>query len=271
MPDYNLVKATIEEADRRTGGQLLTKVTTARRAMATKKVNPNAKWDVRLLVDRSYSMEGAYAKGFPQAATENVFGFSVLVDDDLSVPVTTFGGGIKDYQVDLNNYAGFFQKNRISPDGGTPLTEAIIRVATAAGHGDLFKSSGGGFFGGPRTEAAPTIRQSDKASLLVIVCDGAPNDPRSCAEAIRKLSVRSVSFKFLFVDGDDRGWQFLKGLDDDIPVGSYESGCRLFDNVDAQKVYLTDSDQSFAEKMLEELSDSRAAMVQHGLLNPAFA
>ncbi|HEU4913824.1 MAG TPA: VWA domain-containing protein [Candidatus Saccharimonadales bacterium] len=275
MPNLQLVKQKVQEADKRTGGSLLTKVTAAQTVMVKKRVNPNQQWEVILLVDASGSMDPWYRNGSVQQTVERALGFAVIVDDDGKVPVVTFGQRkpgvrgnprseedlINRYVVDLGNYHGFIQNNGIYADWGTPMTEAVIHAADIAGHGDLFPG------GVVNTRNEPVIRASNKTTLVVVACDGRPNSPRSMSDAIRVFSHRSAEFKFLFVGNDERGWDYLESLDDDIPVGRpFNRGGRLFDNVDSKRVDLRASDEKFYEDMLDELPSARAAMVQHGLL-----
>jgi hypothetical protein len=276
MPNLQIVKQKVAEADARTGGSLLVKVNAAQAAMVSKRVNPNQQWEVILLVDASGSMADWYANNAVQQAVERALGFAVIVDDDGKVPVVTFGQRkpelrhrsprneeelISRYVVDLDNYHGFIRNNDITADWGTPMTEAVIHAADIAGHADLFPG------GVVSTHNDPVIRPSKKTTLVVVVCDGRPNNTRSMSDAIRVCSHRSMEFKFLFVGNDRAGWSYLEGLDDDIPVGKkFSRGGRLFDNVDSKKVDLRASDEAFYADMLDELSGARTDMVSKKLL-----
>jgi Mg-chelatase subunit ChlD len=266
MPNLGIVKQKVADADKRTGGSLLVKVNAAQAAMVRKRVNPNQQWEVILLIDASASMENWYRNKSVQKAVERALAFAVIVDDDGTVPVVTFGQRkpevtgqprteqdlIRRYMVDLSNYHGFVDNNGITADWGTPMTEAIQEAADIAGHGDLFTTGG-----------TPERRKSNKASLVITLCDGRPNNAQSCSDAIRRCSSRAMEFKFLFVGDDQRGWGYLEGLDDDIPVGkSYRRGGREFDNVDAKQVNLNDSDDKFFDDMLDELASARAEMAR---------
>jgi uncharacterized protein YegL len=259
-------KAADADAQQGTGGLLTRKVDAAAKGLLAKKVNPNQQWQVILVPDKSYSMEKEYKKGSVQEVVERTLGFAVIVDDDGSVPAVFFGGNIADYTIDLNDFHQYIQRNHIEPDGGTPLTEALQKVAQITGNDDLVKS-GGGFFN--RSEPKPSVRKMDTPAFVVIVTDGRPNDPASATDLIRRLSYRGLFLKFLFVGNDEAGWRYLESLDDDIPVGvPYEQGGRLIDNVDAKNLGNISkmSDEDFYAAMFDEAGSWLVAARTNGLI-----
>lgn len=268
MANLATVKQKVAEADAQqgTGGLLTKKVDAAAKGLLAKKVNPNQQWQVILVPDKSYSMDDEYRKGTVQEVVERTLGFAVIVDDDGSVPAVFFGGNIADYTIELSDFHQYIQRNHIQPDGSTPLTEALARVANITGNGDLVKS-GGGFFN--RSEPKPSIRKMDTPAYVVIVTDGVPNDPTSATDLIRRLSYRGLFLKFIYVGNDKQGWKFLESLDDDIPVGvSYDQGGRLIDNVDAKNLGNIGkmSDEDFYAAMFDEAGSWLAAARTNGLI-----
>lgn len=249
MPSLAIVKEKVAAADAQqgAGGSLIRKVDASARAMIKKRVNPNQPWQVILVGDKSYSMSGQW--GNVQDAVERTLGFAVIADDDGSVPAVFFGGNIKKYTVRLSDFHGFVERERIRPDGGTPLAEALREVAEITGNGDLFGRS------------SPQVRKMATPAFATIVTDGAPNDRRAATRAVQLLSYRAVFLKFLFVgDVNDRdarrGWEYLEALDDDIPVGvPFERGGRLIDNVDSKNMGELHgvTDEVFYEAMYDEV------------------
>lgn len=259
-------KAADADAQQGTGGLLTRKVDAAAKALLTKKVNPNQSWQAILDVDKSYSIANEYRNGSVQDVVERVLGFAVIVDDDGTVPLVTFGGNIRDYVVKLNDFKDFIRRNRIEVDGTTPLTESLIRVAELTGNGDLF---GGGGLLRRGSASAPSVRKMVTPAFVTIVTDGRPDNAQSATDAVQRLSYRGVFLKFLYLGNDAAGWRFLESLDDDIPVGvPYERGGRLIDNVDAKEVNSLAgmSDEDFYSLMFDEVSTWLVAARQNGLI-----
>ena len=270
MANLATVKQKAAEADAQqgTGGLLTKKVDAAAKGLLAKKVNPNQQWQVILVGDKSYSMDSEYHRGTVQEVVERTLGFAVIVDDDGTVPAVFFGGNIAEYEIKLNDFHQYLQRNNIHTDGNTPLTEALQRVANITGNGDLVRSSGGGIFH-RNTEPRPSVSKMDTPAYVVIVTDGRPNDPSSATDLIRRLSYRGLFLKFLFVGNDRAGWEYLESLDDDIPVGvPYEQGGRLIDNVDAKNLgsISTMSDEEFYAAMFDEAGTWLTAARTNGLI-----
>jgi len=267
MANLATVKQKVAEADAQqgTGGLLTKKVDAAAKGLLAKKVNPNQQWQVVLVPDKSYSMDREYTRGSVQEVVERTLGFAVIVDDDGSVPAVFFGGNIAEYTIDLNDFHEYIQRNNIRPDGGTPLTEALQKVAEITGNGDLVKS--GGFFN--RSEPKPSVRKMNTPAYVVIVTDGLPNNKDSATDLIRRLSYRGLFLKFLYVGNDSAGWEYLDSLDEGIPVGvPYEQGGRLIDNVDAKNLgnIASMSDEEFYAAMFDEAGSWLVAARANGLI-----
>jgi len=266
MVNLATVKQKAAEADAKqgTGGLMTRKVDAAAKTMLKQKVNPNQIWAVVGVFDRSGSMGNEYADGTVQELAERVLAFSVIVDDDGTVPTFFFDHDVFRREIKLNDFHGYLKKNGIRAGGSTGLTEALEAVAKETGNGDLL---GGGFF--HRAAAAPTAKKAATPSFVVIVTDGRPDNAASARDMIRKLSYRGVFLKFLFVGHDRQGWEFLRGLDSDIPVGvPYEHGGRLIDNVNAQNMgsVRNMSDEEFFSAMFAETTDWLQSARQAGLI-----
>lgn len=266
MANLQTIKAKAAAADsaQGTGGLLTRKVEAAAQGLMRSKLNPNQKWATELDVDRSGSMGGSYPHDV-QACIDRVAGFTLIVDDDGSVPAHFFDHQLQTVQVTPNNFHGIVQRERISARGTTDMTAAIRANLNSLGHGDLI--AGGGLF--RRGAPAPSKKLVQTPGLVIVIGDGRPNDPGSVEDLIRRASYRAIVFKFIFVGHDEAGWRWLEKLDDAIPVGvSYENGGRLFDNVDSKRF---DSlagldDTGFYDAMFDELPGALTAMRQNQLL-----
>lgn len=268
MADLQRAKQKAADADQAqgTGGLMTKKVNAAARSLMTRKVNPNQVWGVFGVVDRSGSMNNLYRDGTVQEVVQRLLGFAVIVDDDGTVPAIFFDHSIIEHEIKLDDFHDYVNRNRIRAGGSTGLTAALEAVARATGNGDLL-GNGGGFM--RRSAPKPSVRKMSTPAYVVIVTDGRPDDTRSAADLIRRLSYRGLFLKFLYVGNDRTGWQFLEGLDDDIPVGvPYERGGRLVDNVDAKNVgdIKVMSDEAFYDAMFDEVNTWLAAARQQGLI-----
>lgn len=270
MANLAMTKAKVAAADAQqgTGGMMTKKVDTAVKMMLSKQVNPNQIWGCYDLIDRSGSMDGEYRKGNVQDAVERSLAFALIVDDDGSVPTAFFDSRVEEFEVKLDDFHNFIDRNRISARGTTNLAGALEWVARATGNADVLSSGGGGGFFRSKGGSAPTIKKMAVPAFVTCVTDGVPDDPEAATDIIRRLSYRGVFLKFLFVGNDPRGWAYLESLDDDIPVGvPFEKGGRLIDNVDAKRMSsLGKDDEAFYDAMFDEVTSYLAAARQHGLI-----
>lgn len=261
------IKDAARQADQRhsTGGLLATKVDAAAKGLLRNKVNPNRRRQKLLVVDRSGSMAGSSWSMVPDAIYRDL-ACSLIFDDDGKVPTLFFDDRMEDLVVDLNNFYGIVEANRIKPRGSTDLTGALHWVAKQTGNGDLFERGGLGF---SRRLPAPTSRTMKTGAYVTLISDGQPNDGRTAIEAVQRLSYRGVFLKLLYVGNNEAGWNFFRSLDDDIPVGApYERGGRLIDNVDAKRFVDVRgvSDEAFFDAMFDEVPEWDAAALEHGLI-----
>jgi hypothetical protein len=261
-------KAADADAQHGTGGLLTKKVDAAAKSLMANKVNPNQQWQVVAVVDRSGSMSDEYNSGAVQNAIDIALGFALIVDDDGNVPTVFFNSGIETHTIDTGNFHGYLKKHRIEARSSTNLTAALHELAKITGNGDLFSGGGGMFRRGSGTK--PTVKLMQMPAYAIIITDGVPDDPGSATDAIRALSNRGVFLKFIYVGNNAAGYRYLKGLDDDIPVGvPYERGGRLIDNVDMKTFDSLQgaSDSDVYDAMFDEVSTWTAAAKANQLIS----
>lgn len=261
MADLARTKRLVAEADQKqgTGGLMTSKVNSAAKSMLRTKVNPNQVWAVIGVVDRSGSMTYEYRDGTVQEIVNRMLAFSVIVDDDGSVPTFFFDNNLLRREIKLDDFHNYLQRERIGAGGTTGLTQALEAVAKETGNGDIIPR-GGGFFG-RGNQGNPQPRKAAVPAYVIIVTDGAPDDPAGAEEMVRRLSYRGVFIKILFVGGDQRGWNFVKRLDESL------SG-RLVDNVNTQNMgdVKRMSDEQFFDAMFAEVNDWLPAARAAGLI-----
>lgn len=212
------------------------------------------------VVDRSGSMGREYSNGTVQEIVNRMLAFSVIVDDDGSVPTFFFDHSVRREEISLDDFHNYLSRNRISAGGTTGLTEALEAVAEETGNDDIIPRGGGFFRRG--SSGNPQPRKAATPAYVIIVTDGAPDDPSGAEEMVRRLSFRGVFIKILFVGGDQRGWNYVERLDKNLPG-------RLVDNVNTQNMGNVNgmSDEQFFQAMFAEVNDWIPAARAAGLIS----
>lgn len=253
MANLAQTKKKVAEADAKqgTGGLMTSKVDKAAKAMMANRVNPNQVWAVVGVVDRSGSMAPEYRDGTVQEIVNRMLAFSLIVDDDGTVPTIFFDNQVMQVDIQLDDFHDYLSRNRIGAGGTTDLTAALEAAARETGNEDVIPTGGGrGGFLRRGSNRDPEPRKATTPAYVIIVTDGAPNDPASATEMLRRLSFRGVFVKILFVGDDARGWNYVDGLDNAL------KGCYI-DNVNTQNMgdVKRMSDDEFFNAMFAEVND----------------
>lgn len=208
----------------------------ASRVSLSKSSLTGTKMAVMAFVDASGSMYSFYDNGTVQELTERALGFAINVDDDGEIPVYGFGSahfsaGI----VNAQNYQGFVSRSPLHAGGSTNLSASLDFLEKA-------------------------VKKSKEPVYALIVTDGAPNDRNDVAARMKRLSKLPVFIKILVVGFDGGAWSYVKNTLDDNDWD--------VDNIDGQLINEPSklSDQQFADKMVEELSEWRRAATDAGII-----
>ncbi|MGW1997591.1 VWA domain-containing protein [Embleya sp. NPDC001921] len=146
---------------------------------------------VYLVMDHSGSMGWFYENGTMQHLAEQVLGLAANLDDDGSVPLAFFSGGV-DLVADitLDNHVGRVQALHSGLDwGGTSFVPAMRAVI------EHYRASG-----------------SQDPAFVVFQTDGEPWDRRETRELLRESSRLPIFWQFVGF-GHSRDLRFLRSLD----------------------------------------------------------
>ncbi|MFE1411906.1 VWA domain-containing protein [Streptomyces sp. NPDC058746] len=146
---------------------------------------------VYLVLDHSASMGRFYRDGTMQHLAEQALGLSANLDDDGTVPLVFFSGGV-DLVADirLDNYRGRIDHlHRSLGWGGTRYAPAMQSVI------DHYQASG-----------------SSDPAFVIFQTDGEPSDRKDTRELIRRASALPIFWQFVGF-GLSRDLRFLRSLD----------------------------------------------------------
>lgn len=168
------------------------------------------RFEVKLVVDTSISMQPHFSSGNVQNIISTVLPIALAFDDDGNVPVYGFHNGAYKFPVDvtLNNIDGFVKKHMQPSWGGTAYAPAINMIVEdwKKEHG----SSGGGLLGGifGKKKASSKI-----PTYCIFVTDGANGDIRETEAALRAASKYPIYFMTVGAGRPHGGFPMLENMD----------------------------------------------------------
>lgn len=133
--------------------------------------------------------------------------------DKASVCSSSWDGGIRPlgHKLDANELQS--QLRRVIPTGGTPLTEAVMRIVKMI------------------QPAAPRLRASGQAVTVLLCTDGLPNDKRSFVHAMHLLQQLPVWCIVRLVTDDNAVVSYWNDLDNEL-----EAPLEVLDDVRSEAV-----------------------------------
>jgi hypothetical protein len=210
---------------------------TKKAAVVLEKKNlTNVKGQVKVVVDKSGSMDWLYENGTVQELIDRLLGIGMNMDLDKSIDVFAFHDSTKDVgQVKEGNYQGFVNNvlvKKFPSWGGTKYAPAMSAVI------DSSSAKKSGFFRKAKVATEPTF--------VIFVTDGNNSGPDQIVtrKLIKESSNQAIFWQFVGI-GNER-FSFLQELDD--------MGGRFLDNADFFKISDLSkiSDEELYDKLLTE-------------------
>lgn len=188
-----------------------------------KKIDP-IKVNMKLIVDKSGSMDDLFYNGWVQDLCEMVLAVGMNLDVNKSIEVFSFNNYGEEVGVaNENNYKGFMHKVR--PGGGTnysPVMEMVYKGYQTKRQTTVEKKQGlfGKMFGIKSTETkteyvdVPAAVSNEIPTFVVMVTDGENSDTSATTRIIQETSGLPIFWQFVGLKTSSYStFDFLKKLD----------------------------------------------------------
>lgn len=189
-----------------------------KKTLADPKMFHATKARVICLLDASYSMDSQYDAQYVQRAFEKILGAALTMDSNNSIETYSFadhGDGYQHPDVTIDNIENYVKNNHIQPRGCTYIADIMKKIVSE--HDESY-------------EGVPT--------LVFVLTDGSPSDPRECENAIIASSYKPIFWCFYNITGrancnvDETTNQWLNYIDDEL-----KKARKVYvDNVDAKDI-----------------------------------